>query len=96
MHWAAFLPRDDRAAQCQRAAQYMQAHPGCTLRDLGEGADLGNHSKVVSEMVRTFGYQVHRQRDRVPCRDGKHSRNVMRYWLEAWPALSQTELFPEA
>jgi hypothetical protein len=93
---AAFLPRDDRAAQCRRAARYMQGHPGCTLRELGEGADLGSPSKVVSEMGRAFGYQVRRQRVRVPCRDNAHSRSVTRYWLEAWPALSQIELFPEA
>jgi hypothetical protein len=74
----------------------MQDHPGCTLRELEQGADLGSATKVISEMKGRFGYRVHSQPDRVPCRDGKHSRKVMRYWLEAWPALSQIELFPEA
>lgn len=88
------LPLDNRAAQCRRAARYMHAHPGCTLRELFESADLGSPSKVVSEMVRSFGYQVRRRRERVPCVGNTRSRSVTRYWLEAWPDDSQLELFP--
>ena len=90
------LPLDDRAAQCRRAAHYMEAHPGCDLRELGAGADLGSPSKVVSEMEHTFGYQVRRKRVRVPCVDGTRSRPVTRYWLIAWPVESQPDLFPDA
>jgi len=90
------LPLDDRAAQCKRAADYMEAHPGCTLRELFTGADLGSPSKVVSEMVRKFGYGVRRQRRRVACLDGTRSRPVMCYWLESWPAFSQRDLFDPA
>ena len=89
----ALLPLDTRADQCERAADYMEAHPGCALRDLAAGADLGSASKVVSEMVRTYGYRVRRVRVRVRCRDGVHSRCVMRYWLDARPSHSQPDLF---
>jgi hypothetical protein len=89
------LPLDDRAGQCARAADYMAAHPGCTLRDLAAGADLGSASKVVSEMVRTFGYAVRRERVRMPCRDGEHSRCEKRYFLEGRPVRPQLDLFPE-
>ena len=89
------LPLDDREGQCVRAADYMQAHPGCTLRELAAGADLGSASKVVSEMWRTFGYAVRRDRVRKPCRDGEHSRHEVRYWLEGRPVRPQLDLFPE-
>ena len=90
------LPADTRPAQCKRAAHYMEAHPGCNLRELNTGADLGSPSKVVSEMVRTYGYQVQRKRERVPCVDGTCSRGVTRYWLVAWPSVSQLPLPLEA
>lgn len=89
------LPLDTRPAQCKRAAHYMETHPGCDLREIGAGADLGSPSKVISEMVRTFGYQVRRKRERVPCVDSTRSRTVTRYWLLAWPVESQPDLFPE-
>ena len=73
----------------------METKPGCDLRELGAGADLGSPSKVVSEMVRTYGYQVLRKRDRVPCVDGTRSRTVTRYWLLAWPVETQPDLFPD-
>jgi hypothetical protein len=87
------LPLDSREGQCARAADFMEAHPGCTLRDLTAGADLGSASKVISEMPR-FGYTVRKQRARVPCADGEHSRPVKRYYLEARPQASQFDLFP--
>ena len=88
------LPLDTREGQCIRAADYMAAHPACTLRELATGADLGSASKVISEMERTFGYRLRRLRDRVPTRDGTHSRGVLRYTLEARPSHSQQNLFP--
>lgn len=88
-----FLPIDTRAAQCVRAGHYMEAHPGCTSPELHAGADLGSATKVISEM-RRHGFQVRRERVRVLCRDGKHSRSVIRYYLDAWPAESQLDLFP--
>lgn len=92
---AAPLPLDTRPEQCRRAADYMEAHPGCTLRELGAGADLGSASKVVSEMQRN-GYSVRRRRDRVRCADGTHSRSVARYWLEGRPVIAQPDLFAPA
>lgn len=87
------LPLDDREGQCARAADYMAAHPGCTLRELADGADLGSASKVVSEMIRTYGYAVRRERKRRICRDGEHSRREARYWLEGRPVRPQLDLF---
>jgi hypothetical protein len=89
------LPIDTREEQCKRAADYMEEHPGCTLRELLTGADLGSASKVVSEMERTFGYRLRRQRDRAPTRDGTHCRRVLRYSLEARPTTAQGELYLE-
>ena len=87
------LPPDDRVGQCARAADYLEAHPGSTMRELFTGADLGSGSKVISEMERTFGYRLRRVRDRVPTRDGTRSRPLMRYWLEERPTHSQPDLF---
>ena len=89
---AAPLPLDTRAEQCRRAADFMEAHPGCTLRELGAGADLGSASKVVSEMLRN-GYSVRTRRDRVRYADLTHSRSVARYWLEGRPVIVQSDLF---
>ncbi len=86
------LPIDTRNEQCERAADYMEAHPGCTLRELDRAADLGSASKVVSEMEKR-GYRLHKERGRVPTRDGAHSRRITRYWLIARPSKSQQELF---
>lgn len=86
------LPIDTREEQCKRAADYMEAHPGCTLRELLTGADLGSASKVISEMERTFHYRLRRQPDRTPTRDGAHCRRVLRYTLEARPTVAQGEL----
>lgn len=87
------LPFDSRVGQCVRAADYMDSHPGCTLRELSNGADLGSATKVISEMERRYGYRLRRVRDRVPTSDGTHSRQVVRYWLEARPTHSQPDLF---
>ena len=90
------LPLDSRAAQCERAADYMHANPGCTLRDLASGADLGSASKVVSEMIRPqFGYDVRGEWDREPCAGGTRSRPVKRYFLQGRPMLAQRDLFTE-
>lgn len=92
---ASQLPPDDRSAQCERAACFMETHPGCTAAELKAGADLGCERKVVSEMRRTFGYSVKSTRNRVPCLNGTRSRRVTRYWLESRPVKRQTELFDE-
>jgi Helix-turn-helix domain len=89
----AHLPIDKRNDQCVRAADYMEAHPGCTLRELDSAADLGSASKVISEMKKR-GYRLRTERDRIPTRDRKHSRPIKRYWLVSRPEQSQQELFP--
>ncbi len=88
------LPLDTRECQCTRAADYMAAYPGCTLRELASGADLGSASKVISEMERRFGYRLRKARERVATKDGAHSRGVLRYTLESRPSHSQQDLFP--
>lgn len=89
----AALPLDDRAGQCARAADYIEAHPGCTLPELGAGADLGSVTKVVSEMPR-FGYGLRKVRESVPCVGGtRRRRGTVRLYLEARPRTSQGDLF---
>jgi hypothetical protein len=89
----ALLPLDDRAGQCFRAANYMETHPGCTVKELADGAELGSVTKVISEMPR-FGYRVRKVRDSVPCVGGtRKRRGTVRYFLESRPAISQRDLF---
>jgi Helix-turn-helix domain len=89
----AHLPVDTRNEQCARAADYMEAHPGCTLRELDRAADLGSASKVISEMKKR-GYQIRTKRGQVAIRDGSHSRRIKHYWLISRPKQPQQELFP--
>ena len=89
------LPRDSREGQCQRAADYMEAKPGCTGRELAAGADLGSETKVISEMRKKFGYRVRGEWGREPCAGGTRSRPVKRYFLEGRPTVAQRDLFTE-
>jgi len=92
----AAVPLDDRATQCRRAADYMQAHPGCTTRELGEGADLGSVTKVISEMPR-YGYSVRTERSSGLCMNGtRRRRGAARYFLEGRPVNPQRDLFEPA
>lgn len=88
------LPKDTHEGQGKRAADYMAAHPACTYPELGIGADLGSATKIVSQMVRKFGYCILRERKRVPTRAGTHSRDVVRLTLVSRPTHSQQDLFP--
>lgn len=88
------LPIDERIDQCARAADFMEANPGCTLRELDKAADLGSASKVISEMRIKHGYKILAKRDLIRTRDRTRSRRVNRYWLIARPTKSQQELFP--
>jgi hypothetical protein len=89
----AHLPVDTRNEQCERAADSMEAHPGCTLRELDRAADLGSASKVISEMKKR-GYQIRTKRGQIATCDGSHSRRIKHYWLISRPKQSQQELFP--
>lgn len=86
------LPVDTRNEQCERAADYMEAHPGCTIRELDRAADLGSASEVISEMKKR-DYQIRTKRGQVAIRDGTHSRRIKHYWLVSRPKQSQQELF---
>ena len=88
------LTVDTREQQCKRAADYLEAHPGCTLRELEAGADLGSGTKVLSEMARRFGYQISKQVGHITSRDGSHRQRRKHYTLEARPSHSQQDLFP--
>jgi hypothetical protein len=88
------LPLDHRAGQCKRAADYIAAHPGCSIPELGHGADLGSATKVISEMSR-LGYRVCKLRETLPCVDGtRKRRGTVRLYLEGQPATAQLVLFP--
>lgn len=87
------LPFDDRGTQCERAACFMETHPGCTASELAEGAELGSATKVISEMPR-FGYAVRKVRATLPCVGGTRlRRGAVRYFLESRPSTGQRDLF---
>ncbi len=74
----------------------MSAHPGCTQRELSEGADLGSVTKVISEMPR-YGYSVRKVRDSVPCVNGtRKRRGLVRYFLDGRPVNPQPDFFGAA
>ncbi len=90
------LPLDDRASQCERLADYMAAHPGCTPLELAEAVDVGSVTKCISEMPR-YGYTVRKVRESVPCVGGtRKRRGTVRYFIDGRPSRSQLDLFNPA
>lgn len=79
---------DARPAQCERAADYLEAHPGATLADIDAACDLGSPSKVLSEMPR-MGYGIRRGWRLVPCVFGAAPRRRRTYTLTHRPTLAR-------
>lgn len=90
--------RDDRPAQAERAADYMQRHPeGSTLAEIDEAADLGSATKVLSDMRRSLGYGIARGPSRpVPCAGGTRIRWVPTFILTHRPASPRQLTLPLA
>lgn len=89
-------PEDTRPAQALRVADFLQQHPGSTLKEIDEACDTGCVSKVLSDMPRTdlygMGYDIARGWREVPCAGGSHTRKVRTYTLLSRPR-RQPDLF---
>ncbi len=79
-------PREDtRPEQAVRVADYLDAHPGATAKEIDAACDTGCITKVLSEMQRFdlpgMGYGLFKGRREVPCAGGARIRNVRTYTL---------------
>jgi hypothetical protein len=86
---------DTRAAQAERAADFMQRHPeGATLAELDSACDLGSPSKVIAEMRGPLGYGIRRGWRLVPCAYGSAPRRRRIYILTSRPAPARQLALP--
>ncbi len=87
---------DTRAAQAERAADFMQRHPeGATLAELDSACDLGSASKVIADMRGPLGYGIRRGWRPVPCAFGTApTRRRRTYTLTHRPALARQLALP--
>ncbi|MBX3601182.1 MAG: hypothetical protein KF863_11190 [Rubrivivax sp.] len=77
---------DPRPAQAERAADYMERHPGgVTVPELEAACDLGSATKVLSDMP-GMGYVIGRRWRLVPCLFGSEQRRRRVYVLLSRPA----------
>ena len=84
---------DTRHAQFERVADYLEANPGSTLKQIDAACDLGSPTKVISEMRRTgYGLRITWQYE--ACVRGSKLRQVNAYDLLARPRDAQRSLFP--
>ena len=75
------LPTDDRAGQAARVADYLDQNPASTGREIDAACDTGSVTKVVSVMVKQFGYGIKKGHCYVPCVGGLRTRKVRSYTL---------------
>ncbi|WP_343589679.1 hypothetical protein [Paracidovorax wautersii] len=87
-------PEDTRPAQALRAADFLEAHPGSTLKEINDACDVGSVSKLLSDMP-GMGYGIDRGWRDVPCAGGSHSRRVRTYVLLHRPAPMRDLFSPE-
>uniref|UniRef100_UPI0035AEF518 hypothetical protein n=1 Tax=Hylemonella sp. TaxID=2066020 RepID=UPI0035AEF518 len=85
---------DDRSAQAARVADYLEAHPASTQKEIDAVCDTGCISKVLSEMP-ALGYGISKGWRFVLCAAGTHRRQVRTYTLLFRPS-AQPSLFPDA
>lgn len=79
---------DTRTAQAARVADYLEQHPGATVKEIDAACDTGCITKVLSEMARPggLGYGIGRSRPvPVPCDHGSRTRRVRTYTLTHRP-----------
>ncbi len=79
---------DDRPAQAERVANYLELHPGASLREIDAACDLGSPSKVLSDMP-GLGYCIRRAWRLVPCAFGDAQRQRRTYYLTHRPTLAR-------
>ncbi len=87
-------PEDTRPAQALRAADFMEAHPGSTLKEINDACDVGSVTKLLSEMT-AMGYGIERGWREVSCAGGTHSRRVRTYTLLHRPSPVRDLFSPE-
>jgi hypothetical protein len=87
---------DTRPAQAARVADYLEAHPDSTQKEIDAACDTGCISKVLSDMPRAelpgMGYCLAYGRRYVPCDHGARTRRVRTYRLLHRPGI-QPDLF---
>ncbi len=76
---------DPRDAQASRAADFLELHPGSTLREIDSACDLGSPSKVLAEMVGRLGYGIRKAWRPMPCAFGRAPRRRRVYFLTYRP-----------
>lgn len=87
---------DDRPAQAVRVADYLDAHPHSTQKEIDAVCDTGCISKVLSDMPRPelpgMGYGLAYGWRSVLCASGTRKRDVRTYALLHRPKTRQAEL----
>ena len=87
---------DDRAAQAVRVADYLDAYPHSTQKEIDAVCDTGCISKVLSDMPRSellgMGYGLAYGWRTVWCASGSRTRQVRTYALLSRPR-TQPDLF---
>jgi len=90
------LPPDDRRAQAARVADFLEAHPHSTAKEIDAACDTGCVSKVLSDMPRPellgMGYGLAYGWRTVTCANGSRTRQVRTYALLYRPR-TQPDLF---
>lgn len=88
---------DDRPAQAARVADYLEAHPHSTQKEIDAACDTGCISKVLSDMPRPelpgMGYRLAYGWREVLCVGGTRRRPVRTYALLSRPKTKQADLF---
>lgn len=88
---------DDRPAQAARVADYLEAHPHSTQKEIDAACDTGCISKVLSDMPRPelpgMGYRLAYGWREVLCVGGTRRRPVRTYALLSRPRRQQKNLF---
>ena len=82
---------DNRPDQAARVADYLEKHPGNTLKEIDAACDTGCISKVLSDMP-GLGYGIAKGWRDVVCASGSRTRQVRIYTLTHRPC-TQPDLF---
>ena len=82
---------DNRPAQAERTASYLEQYPNSTAKEIDAACDTGCISKVLSDMPR-MGYGLRKAWRFVQCDRGNRTRQVRTYTLLYRPK-NQPDLF---
>lgn len=91
---------DDRPTQAARVADFLEAHPHSTQKEIDAACDTGCISKVLSDMPRPelpgMGYVLAYGWREQLCAAGSRKRQVRTYALLSRPKRRQPDLFENA